>query len=155
YNTGVVTSPSDHDLNVYQTYSVKKIVNGTATWIGQDLLMQPNRVGPKSTPDISELGEDAVHTLSDGSRVFAGERDDPFFVDLGAVFDLLTIRKLPGDTGGGVDGLRGFNTMSIAIQVPIEKLTKDGEEAGDTKYPVLGIYTTTERDGKRVSRLGA
>jgi len=154
YNTGAVTSPGDADLNVYQTYSVKKTVNGTSTWIGQDLLTQPNRVGPKSTPNINNLARDAVHRLSDGSYVFAGERDDPFFVDLGGVFDLLTIRKLPGDRGQGVDGLRGFNTLSIAIQVPIELLTKDGEDASDTDYPILGIYSTTERGGKRVSRLG-
>jgi len=147
YNTGAVTTPGDRDLNVYQTYSVKKIVNGSSEWIGQDLAMQPNRVGPKSTPSISELGAEAVHKLSDGSRVFAGERDDPFFVDLGGVFDLLTIRKLPGDLGEGVDGLRGFNTMSIAIQVPITLLTKDGKTASTTKYPILGVYTTTERDG--------
>ncbi len=155
YNTGAVTSPSDPDLNVYQTYTVKKIVNGSSTTLGQNLLTQPNRVGPKSTPDIAELGEDSVHKLSDGSYVFAGERDDPFFVDLGGVFDLLTIRKLPGDLGQGVDGLRGFNTLSIAIQVPIEKLTKDSKTASETKFPILGIYSTTERDGKRVSRLGA
>ena len=155
YNTGAVTTPGDRDLNVYQTYSVKKIVNGSSEWIGQDLAMQPNRVGPKSTPSISDLGAEAVHKLSDGSKVFAGERDDPFFVDLGGVFDLLTIRKLPGDLGEGVDGLRGFNTMSIAIQVPITLLTKDGKTASTTKYPILGVYTTTERDGKRVSRLGA
>jgi hypothetical protein len=155
YNTGAVTSPGDADLNIYQTYSVKKTVNGSSSWIGQDLLMQPNRVGPKSTPNIADIAEDAVHKLSDGSYVFAGERDDPFFVDLGGIFDLLTIRKLPGDLGQGVDGLRGFNTMSIAIQVPIEKLTKDSKSAADTKYPILGIYSTTERDGKRVSRLGA
>jgi len=155
YNTGAIHSPNDPNLNVYQTYSVKKIVDGNSEWIGQDLIMQPNRVGPKSTPDISDLAEDSIHKLSDGSYVFAGEREDPFFVDLGAVFDLLTIRKLPGDIGGGVDGLRGFNTMSIALQVPIENLTKDHQGAKDTKNPVLGIYSTTERDGKQVSRLGA
>ncbi len=155
YNTGPVLSANDPNLNEYQTYSVKKITNGKSEWIGKDLRLQPNRVGPKSTPNINKLQEDVTYKLSDGSKVFAGERDDPFFVDLGATFDLLTIRHLPGDIGGGVDALRGFNTMSIALQVPIEDLTKDGEEADDTKWPVLGIYTTTERDGKRVSRLGS
>ena len=55
YNTGAVTSPTDSDLNIYQTYSVKKIVNGSSEWIGRDLRTQPNRVGPKSTPDINDL----------------------------------------------------------------------------------------------------
>ena len=58
--------------------------------------------------------------------MFAGQRDDPFFVDLGGVFDLLTIRKLPGDLGGGVDGLRGFNVLTIALQMPI-KNCRDGQ----------------------------
>jgi len=155
YNTGPIKSPADPNLNVYQTYSVKKIIDGAGEWIGQDPSMQPNRVGPKSTPNFNELGEESVNKLSDGSYVLAGERDDPFFVDLGSIFDLLTIRKPPGDLGGGVDGLRGFNTMSIALQVPIENLTKDHQGPGTTQYPVLGIYSTTERDGKRVSRLGA
>ena len=155
YNTGAVTSPSDPDLNVYQTYSVKKIVNGHSETIGSDLRVQPNRVGPKSTPNINELASESIHKLEDGSRVFAGERDDAFFVDLGGVFDLLTIRKLPGDLGEGVDGLRGFNTMAIALQVPITKLTKDGKTASETGQPILGVYSTTERNGKRVSRLGA
>ena len=87
-------------------------------------------------------------------RCSPARSDDPFFVDLGSIFDLLTIRKLPGDLGKGVDGLRGFNTLTIAIQVPIDRVTRDGKGASETNQPVLGIYSTTERDGRRVSRLG-
>ena len=171
YNTGAVTSPTDSDLNIYQTYSVRKMVNGSGEWIGQDLRTQPNRVGPKSTPNINDLATKSIYDLSDGSKVFAGERDDPFFVDTGALFDLLTIRKLPGDQGEGVDGLRGFNVLTIALQVPISELAKSGSGGGDddddanikagtnnhidADYPIIGVYASTERAGKRVSRLGS
>ncbi len=172
YNTGAVTSPTDSDLNLYQTYSVKKVVDGNnGEWIGRDLRTQPNRVGPKSTPSINDLATKSIYDLSDGSKVFAGERDDPFFVDTGALFDLLTIRKLPGDQGEGVDGLRGFNVLTIALQVPIKDLAMsssgDGDDDDDgnikvgadshidANYPIIGVYASTERAGKRVSRLGS
>ncbi len=170
YNTGQITSPTDSDLNLYQTYSVKKVVDGSGEWIGRDLRTQPNRVGPKSTPSINDLATKSIYDLSDGSKVFAGERDDPFFVDTGALFDLLTIRKLPGDQGEGVDGLRGFNVLTIALQVPIKELAKSGHGDGDdddanirvgtdshidANYPIIAVYASTERGGKRVSRLGS
>jgi len=172
YNTGAVTSPTDSDLNIYQTYSVRKVVDGNGEWIGRDLRTQPNRVGPKSTPDINRLADDSIYELRDGSKVFAGERDDPFFVDTGSLFDLLTIRKLPGDLGEGVDGLRGFNVLTIALQVPIRNLgtrggggdddddddrsiRAGGEAEDDSRYPIIGVYAATSRDGKRVSRLGS
>ena len=61
-----------------------------------------------------------VHEVGDGVMVFAEPSDDPFFVDLGAIFDLLTIRPgAPGHQGGGVDGLAGYNCHTLALQVPI------------------------------------
>jgi len=99
-------------------------------------------------PDYGSLAASAVQTLSDGSKVFVGPRDDPFFVDLAAVFDLLTIRKVPGDKGKGVDGLGGFDVMTIALQVPMTRLTKDGAtpNAGNS---VIGIYDSAERPATR------
>ena len=70
-------------------------------------------------------------TLGDGTKLFAGQRDDPFFVDLGSIFDLAGLRPfnalhaIPLAAEAGVDGVGGFNTNSIAIQVPLEMLTKD------------------------------
>ncbi len=63
-------------------------------------------------------------TLPNGGKVFAGQRDDPFFVDLGGVFDLATIRQLPGNAGNGIDNVAGFNTHSIVLQVPISDVTE-------------------------------
>ena len=122
-NTGVVTSLTDPDLNVRQTYTVTRYDNGVPTVLGTDLRVAPQFVGPVSMPHYGDLAKAAVSTLSDGSKVFVGPRDDPFFVDLAATFDLLTIRKPPGNRGEGLDGLGGFNVMSIVLQVPMTRLT--------------------------------
>ena len=66
-----------------------------------------------------------MHTLPGGGKVFAGQRDDPFFVDLGSIFDLAGLRPfnplhlIPLPAEPGATPWRGFNTHSIAIQVPI------------------------------------
>ncbi len=75
----------------------------------------------------------AVTPLPGGGQVFAGQIDDPFFVDLGSVFDLAGLRPfnpahiLPLPAAAGVDGVGGYNTHTIAIQVPIASLTRDGQ----------------------------
>lgn len=169
YNTGVVTSLDDPDLNVRQFATVTRFDNGVATVLADDVQLAPYDVGPASMPDYASLAQAAVRTLPDGSRLFIGPRDDPFFVDLAAIFDLLTVRQLPGDHGGGVDGLGGFNVMTIALQVPMTRLTRDGE-APNAGNAVIGVYDSAERarirmlmpdgsvsqhgPGQQVSRLG-
>ena len=172
YNTGPIESIDSANWNVKQFYSVTRVENGKATVLGENLKTPPVNVGAKSTPNYEALSNAAISRLSDGSMVFAGQSDDPFFVDLN-VFDLLTIRKLPGNTGGGVDGLKGYNVQTIAIQIPKALLTKDkaavSSPAGGNA--VIGVWTTASRratrvltgDGKatnsgdfvQVSRLGA
>ena len=170
YNTGPITSLDDPDFNVRQTYTVTRYDDGAPTVLGSGIPVPPSNIGPASTPSYNALAQAAVTTLSDGSKVFAGERDDPFFVDLGGVFDLLTIRRPPGDKGKGVDGVGGFNCLTIAIQIPKTRLTKDGLDAGSDNA-IIGVYSTTARaatttlngDGTistggpliQVSRLGA
>jgi hypothetical protein len=78
--------------------------------------------------------------------VFVGPRDDPFFVDLAAVFDLISIRRLPGNKGKGVDGVGGYNVMSIVLQAPKTALTKDGAApSAAANNHILGIWDTSER----------
>lgn len=144
YNVGPITSLDDADFNVRQFYDVYRYDDGRRTLLGRNLAVPPSRVGAKSTPDYEALSNAAIHTLSDGSKVFAGECDDPFFVDLGATFDLLTIRQLPGNAGLGVDGVGGFNTLTIALQVPKTRLTRDGGEVNE-RNSIIGVYSTTER----------
>ena len=109
YNTGAVSSPTDPNLNVKQTYTVTKIKGGVSTVIGSNIPVPPSNIGPKSTPNYANIQSQAVTDLGNGVKVFAGQSDDPFFAELGGLFDLLTIRKLPGNAGGGVDGLKGYN----------------------------------------------
>src|SRR6266540_5326702 len=93
--------------NTAQTYTVTKVENGKSTVVGQGLTTPPNNIGPKTFAGKSyrELAAAGVHDLSDGSKVFAGQRDDAFYGDVGAVFDLVAIRNGTGATGGGKDFL--------------------------------------------------
>lgn len=148
YNLGQVTSLNDPDLNVRQFATITRWDNGTPTVLATDIQVAPNRVGPASMPTYAALAASAVRTLSDGTKVFIGPRDDPFFVDLAAIFDLLTIRKVPGNKGKGVDGLGGFNVLSIVLQVPKTRLTADGQSA-NADNGVIGLYDSVERPTTR------
>ena len=155
YNTGPITSLTDPDWNIRQTYTVTRVEDGKkskSTVLGEDLPTPPSNIGPTSTPDYPALQALALHDLGDGVQVFAGQSDDPFFVDLGGVFDLLTIRTPPGNVGGGVDGLRGYSVQSLAIQVPIDQLTRNQEAPTDPldEAAVIGVWTTASRQEIRV-----
>jgi hypothetical protein len=157
YNTGPITSLTDPDWNVRQTYSVTRVEgNGRSQVLRENIPTPPVNIGPRSTPAYDSLANAAVTDLPGGIKVFAGQRDDPFFVDLGSVFDLAGLRPfnpfhvipLPGEDG--VDGVAGFNTHSIVIQVPTAQLATFGR-------PTIGIYasasrqkvTILEKDGAR------
>lgn len=155
YNTGPIDSLDSPNWNVKQFYTVTRVENGQATELGKDLKTPPSNVGAKSTPNYQALSDAAINTLSDGSKVYAGQSDDPFFVDLN-VFDLLSIRKLPGNMGGGVDGLKGYNVQTIALQIPMTKLAKNGARPADAKDPnaVIGVWTDSYRQATRVLKSG-
>ena len=147
YNTGPVLSLTDPNLNVRQTWTLTRIDvdSGQETELGSGQVA-PYFVGPVSMPDYNALAQSAITTLPGGYKVFVGPRDDPFFVDLAAVFDLLTIRRPPGNMGKGVDGVGGFNVMSIVLQVPQDKLTKDGLAPDPARSNhIVGIWDTAER----------
>jgi hypothetical protein len=116
-------------------------------------------------PNYPQLRSQGIYTLYNGIRVFAGTVADPFFIDLGGVFDSLNLRKSATAPvlSASVDGddqhnyapnaLAGFNVNSIVLEVPISMLTSDGQvhPAGD-KQAVIGSYATTSR--QKVSVLG-
>ncbi len=160
YNTGPITSLDDPDWNVRQRYGVTwfdpQRQSETLKVLANGLIVPPPNIGPKSTPNYDALAASAVYDLPGGAKVFVGPRDDPFFVDLGSIFDLLTIRKLPGDQGGGVDGLAGYNVFTIALQIPINQLTKDGRMVTDPKDPssVIGVWTSSLRRSTTVLKGG-
>ena len=159
YNTGAITSLTDPDFNIRQTYDVTRVTydkggKESNKVIASNVAVPPSNVGDKSTPNYGSLQAMAVKKLSGGSMVFAGQSEDPFFVDLGGLFDLLTIRKLPGNNGGGVDTLKGYNVQSIAIQVPISDLTSDDKVPTSAKSDnaVVGVWTTSSRENMSVLR---
>ena len=156
YNTGPITSLGDADWNIKQRYSLtEKVAGGPTTTIVNNALTTPSNIGRKSTPDYASLESMAVRTFGSGAsqiKVYAGQTDDAFWVDL-QVFDLLTLRgqKPPvgyqGKNNRPVDSVSGFNAHTLAIEVPISRL-KNGND------PVLGVWATASRGSAQVSRLG-
>jgi hypothetical protein len=165
YNTGPITSLDDPHWNKRQHYSVSVIrsngkgnkqshaQDGKGKVLGQGLACPPCNVGPRSTPNYEALAAAAVHQLPSGETVFAGQRNDGFFVDLGAIFDLGDIRPIqnlhliPTPAAPAVDPLKSMNIHTIAIKVPIKMLTRDGSVPTDPSQAVavLGIWTGASR----------
>jgi hypothetical protein len=154
YNTAPITSLTSPAWNRRQTYSVTRVDRSGSTVLGSGLICPPCNIGPLSTPDYAAaLAEPAVHELSDGSRVFAGQRAEGFYVDLGSIFDLLDLRpfqalqvyaKALGFTAAaGVNATKFLNVHSIALQVPISQVTASGR-------PVIGVWTTASRQRVRL-----
>lgn len=146
YNTGTITSLDSAAFNVRQHYSVTRHEGprrqGRGVRLAENLPTPPVNVGIRSTPNYEALAESAVRQLTDGTLVFAGQRDDPFFVDLN-VFDLLAVP--PADVNN-FDGLAGFNVHTIALEVPADLLTstRNRPAAGDPAA-ILGIWSTASR----------
>jgi len=160
YNTGPVVTLDSANLNVRQFYSVTR-VNGprrasAGTQLGGEFQVAPWNIGPRSTPNYEvNLATPAINTLPSGGKVFCGPRDDPFFVDLGSVFDLLALRPIqtlhlinqPGNAKG-IDGLKGYNVMSIVLQVPISDV------AQSTSNQIIGVWSTSSRSRVTVRSAG-
>ncbi|MGV9349591.1 DUF4331 domain-containing protein [Streptomyces spiralis] len=154
YNTGPVTSLDDPDLNITQTYDIDliRLKNQhvmSRTKLADDVPVAPSNVGKASMPDYAKLRYQAVHRTAGGAQTFAGQADDPFFLDL-RVFDLLYGGNL---SEVGNDTLKGYNVNTIALQVPNDLIRESAEQ------PVVGIWSTTQRRNAQgyytqVSRLG-
>ena len=174
YNTGPVSSPTDPNLNVKQSYTLTRLVRTSGnsfskTVLGTNLPVAPPNIGPRSNPTYDPY--QAVTDLGQGRKAFAGPRDDPFFVDLGSIFDLGGLRPfnfahlIPLANEAGQDGVKSYNVHSIAIQVPKTDLLKapaaDGTvgiyaDASRPKISVLRGDGTVDAHGPevQVSRLG-
>jgi hypothetical protein len=176
YNTGPISSLTDPNWNIRQFYSVTRYSNSKAEGqhtivLGTNLPCPPVNIGPRSIPDspgYTSLAAAAVNSLGEGMKVFAGQRGEGFYVDLGSIFDLGTLRPFqaaqlitippsdnyPPPTGpnGGVDGTKGFNVHSIAIQVPKRLLTSNGSSPNDPMSPqsVIGVWTSASRRSVKI-----
>jgi len=154
YNTGPITSLSSVNWNRRQLYTVQRTDSTGTKSLGKNLTCPPCNIGPLSTPGYAtKLADPAVHTLSDGSKVFAGQRAEGFYADLGSIFDLANLRpfqnlnvygKADGlSSAAGVNATRLLNVHSIALQVPISRITQKGR-------PVIGVWTTAARQKVRI-----
>ena len=138
--------PGSEGLGLRQTYTVTMVKDGRRTVLARGLFAVPSNVGPRTMPDYEALVQQGIYELDDGARVFAGQRDDPFYIDLGAVFDTLNLRE------PGTDMLSGFNVHTIALEVPAGWLTEDEAGPIDTESPVLGAFASTYRRSTTVLR---
>lgn len=174
YNTGPITSLTDSTWNRVQTYKLTRVDHstGTTTVLGDGLLCPPCNIGQLSTPDYHTLGAAAMHRFSAGGfsgQVFAGQRQEGFYVDLGAVFDLGILRPFQQDhttfglanTGigkmaAGVNSTAFLNVHSLALQVPIDQLTKSGGRPSSvtSSDAVIGVWTTASRHASIVNVAG-
>ncbi|HEX9313531.1 MAG TPA: DUF4331 domain-containing protein [Actinomycetota bacterium] len=141
YNTNVVTSLTDPDLNFYQTYDLYRINGSGQKLLLDDAIVAPSDVGDASMPDYATLFNQATYTHNGGISAWAGQADDPFFLDL-RVFDLLYGADF---SEAGNDTLAGFNVNSFAIRISKKQL----ESGGDGSH-IIGVWTTAERPSTRV-----
>ena len=147
-----VESIDDPKLYQRQTYDIIREThrsNGKMREkrIANNLPVAPSYAGPKTFPNYGAVFAGAVRDLRSGGKVFAGQRDDPFFVDLGAIFDAANLRAGTGNEGQGKDDLSGFAVHSIVLQVPESKVTKNHRPVSgpDANNAVVGVWSTTER----------
>jgi Domain of unknown function (DUF4331) len=100
-------------------------------------------------PNYGALASQGIKNLNGGGKVFAGQRDDPFFVDLGQTFDSINFRPGvgTGNQGGGKDDLAGYNVNSIVLQVPKSQVTRNGKAVASASAgnAVIGVWSSTER----------
>ncbi len=159
YNTGPILSLDSASWNRRQFYTVTRVENWQQKVLASGLASPPCNIGPLSTPHYAALAAAAVHDLPGGSRVFAGQRAEGFYVNLGAIFDLGNLRpfeQLHNQFGmhvftkpaPGVNDTNQKNVHSIALQVPISQLVASSSK------PVIGVWTTASRQHVRMYETG-
>ena len=161
YATGPITSVTSPNYNARQYYSVTEIITqagvSTSTVLLSNKLMPPVNIGDKSTPNYPALSDAGIYSVGSGAneiKVFAGQTDDPFWVDLGSIFDLLSLRPqgapigypAPKGPSVGIDGVSGYNVHSLVIQVPTARLLQYATVPTET---VIGVWATASRPSVR------
>ena len=173
---GPIANVGDGQQNYTQTYSVTAVNAATSntTLLGSGFTVPPPNTGSRITPFYNGLTsssetpalavsgamttaaldtytQQSIFTASTGEMVFAGSREDSFFADAPAIFDLLDARILGpdghGQTGNGVDGFKGYNVLTYAIQIPLANLPAPiaYNDAFTGLSHGLGIYASVSR----------
>ncbi len=173
---GPIVAVGDARQNFTQTYRVDKVRSGGSTRIGKGLLVPPPNVGNNVTPsyndadgmavsgatsagDLDVYTRSTIYSLPSGEAVWAGPRDDSFFSDIPGIFDLLNVRILDnngslsdglGQDDNGVDGFKGFNVLSVAMQIPLSELEALGipkpyDSVFFGQQTGVGVYASVSR----------
>jgi hypothetical protein len=163
YNDGPITSLDSASWNRRQFYTVARVdSSGRSDVLARNVPCPPCNIGPLSTPNYAALASSAVHSLGGGRQVFAGQRAEAFFVDLGSIFELGVLRPiaelhatfgLPALSAmSGVNSTATMNVHSIAIQVPISDVAYRGTKPTNSAAAKssVGIWTTASRRKARV-----
>jgi len=159
--------PGSQGLSLRQNFEVVMVRQGRRIPLtevgGRTLYAVPSNVGPRTMPRYPELVAQGVYQLGSGVKAFAGTTDDAFYIDLGAAFDSLNFRKVPGPGSTGIpavlsgqqdrarrnfvaDDVSGYNVNTIALQVPISLLSRTGGRPGmNNPDAALGTYGATLR----------
>jgi hypothetical protein len=166
--------PGSEGLSLRQTYTVTMVRDGDEMRLerrrGQPLFAVPSNVGPRTMPDYEDLMSQGIYDLDEGVRAFAGTTDDAFYIDLGAAFDSLNFRLIPGPTSTRIpavlseqqdaaarrfvaDDVSGYNVNTIVLQVPIDLLTRRGNRPGmGDRDATIGTYGATFRQSVEMRR---
>ena len=153
YNTGPIDSIDSPNWNRKQFYSVTRISRGRREALATGLACPPCNVGVLSTPDYDALAAQAVHSIGGARTVFAGQRLEGFYVDLGSIFDLGNLRPFENlhigslKAAAGVNGTNDFSVHSIALKVPKQELTRHGVTPTDpmSAGSVIGVWASASR----------
>jgi len=149
--------------NLKTTYILERSMDGGkhfSTIVNNGDVPPPN-IGPRSisspvgfnAPSYESLIQNAITNANTGEKVFCGTSDDPFYVDLGGVFDLGDAPRTTGTPS--IDGLKCLNVSTIALQIPISTLQKNGKpvsQASNILDPdfVIGVWASASRQKIRV-----
>ncbi|MGZ4175206.1 MAG: DUF4331 domain-containing protein [Solirubrobacteraceae bacterium] len=154
YNTGPIAAIDSPNWNRRQFYRVTRVDRGRERVLADQLACPPCNIGPSSTPSYEALAAQAIHGIAGGHTVFAGQRLEGFYVDLGAVFDLGDLRPFENlhlasmvPPAAGVDATHGFGVHSIALKIPISALTRDGSTPSNpmSQKAVIGVWAAAKR----------
>jgi hypothetical protein len=141
-------------LGLRQRYTVRQVFRKRRSDLGTSTMFAvPSNIGPRTIPDYEALAAQGIYDLANGGRVFVGQRDETFYIDLGATFDTLNLRRNPpvltaaedaNDAANpfGVDMFSGFNVTTLALEIPISEITDDPSA-------VIGMYASTSRTRNR------
>lgn len=179
---GPIMTNGDARQNYTQTYSVSRFIGGnTNALLANNVKVSPPNVGINTTPLYNDdmgravSGAMSLDTLDpytrmaiadtdEGGAVFAGPRDDGFYADTPGIFDLLNVRILDnngdlgdglGQDGNGIDGFKGFNVLTFAVQIPLDILPSfDYNDAFFGPQSGVGVYASVSRRNITVRNAG-